>query len=478
MKRETELAKNTAIITIGKVCTQFANFLLLPLYTSQLATEEYGLYDLLMTVMSMLLPVVLLQTEQAMFRYLAENRSNERVKKEIISTESVFSLATTVGFSLLILVFGRFFWAQGYIALSGMLLAGSLSWVSLQLARGVGDSFGYSLANFITATVMIGLDVFFIVVLKMQATGLVLAYIIGNLACVVFVYFREKAYKYQSIKGFEKKRLVDMLKYSLPLVPSSMAWWVVGSCDRVIVSIFLTMSDNGILAVATKFTSAMNVIYQMFYIAWAETIVSHYKEDDFEQFFNNMVSRVMRIGFSLCTGLVGLLPLVFGLLVDESFAQAYLYIPIYCAALLLCIFVGIIEAVYIAHKKTMELSKSSVLAAVVNIVVGVALIKPLGLFAAPVSSVVAYGTMLVYRLSGAKHMIRFRPDKRLIACMTGLFAACSACYYVRTPLSLTISAVFSVFGAFFFNRELLSGVYISIRAKIKGFIDKRTDKDN
>ena len=45
MNREKELAKNTVIIFIGKICTQFLNFFLLPVYTRVLNTDEYGLFD-------------------------------------------------------------------------------------------------------------------------------------------------------------------------------------------------------------------------------------------------------------------------------------------------------------------------------------------------------------------------------------------------------------------------------------------------
>ena len=49
MSRKTELAKNTAILTIGKLCTQCISFFLLPLYTAILSTEDYGTFDLLVT---------------------------------------------------------------------------------------------------------------------------------------------------------------------------------------------------------------------------------------------------------------------------------------------------------------------------------------------------------------------------------------------------------------------------------------------
>ena len=47
MSKEGQLAKNTAIISIGKCATQLITFFLLPLYTKLLTTEEYGIVDLL-----------------------------------------------------------------------------------------------------------------------------------------------------------------------------------------------------------------------------------------------------------------------------------------------------------------------------------------------------------------------------------------------------------------------------------------------
>ena len=74
MNREKQLIKNTAIITIGKICTQMISFFLLPLYTAILTAEEYGIVDLLNTLVSLLIPIITFQIEQALFRYLIDAR--------------------------------------------------------------------------------------------------------------------------------------------------------------------------------------------------------------------------------------------------------------------------------------------------------------------------------------------------------------------------------------------------------------------
>ena len=65
MNREKNLIKNTLILSIGNIFTKLVTFFLLPLYTAVLSTKEYGIVDLLNTLVSIFLPVVTFQIEQA-----------------------------------------------------------------------------------------------------------------------------------------------------------------------------------------------------------------------------------------------------------------------------------------------------------------------------------------------------------------------------------------------------------------------------
>ena len=61
MNKSKELVKNTVIIFLGKACTQLISFLLLPLYTAYLTKSDYGLVDLIITYVSLLVPVITVQ---------------------------------------------------------------------------------------------------------------------------------------------------------------------------------------------------------------------------------------------------------------------------------------------------------------------------------------------------------------------------------------------------------------------------------
>ena len=74
MSRKSSLAKNTAILTFGKICTHFVSFFLLPLYTGILEPAEYGTANLLTSYVFLIVPLVSLMLEQGLFRFLLEVR--------------------------------------------------------------------------------------------------------------------------------------------------------------------------------------------------------------------------------------------------------------------------------------------------------------------------------------------------------------------------------------------------------------------
>ena len=74
--KNKELIKNSVILIVGKFCTQFITFLLLPLYTFKLSTSEYGIVDLITTYVALLVPVITFQLEMAIFRFLIDFRND------------------------------------------------------------------------------------------------------------------------------------------------------------------------------------------------------------------------------------------------------------------------------------------------------------------------------------------------------------------------------------------------------------------
>ena len=187
MSREKTLFKNTLIITIGKVCTQLVTFLLLPLYTSILSTEEYGTVDLLNTLVSLLLPIVTFQVEQAVFRNLIDNRGNEDEKKRIIST-SIFSVIAQCTIYLIIFFIISPFVNNTYkYFLATNVIAYIFSSLMQQIARGLGENTKYAIGSFIAAFTTIVANILLLVLFKLGARGMLVANMVGQLICALYL---------------------------------------------------------------------------------------------------------------------------------------------------------------------------------------------------------------------------------------------------------------------------------------------------
>ena len=88
MDKKKQLAKNTIIIFFGRVCTQLISFFLLPLYTSYLKTSEYGIVDLIQTYVTLLVPIITLELEMSIFRYLIDSRGKVKETNKLLSNNT------------------------------------------------------------------------------------------------------------------------------------------------------------------------------------------------------------------------------------------------------------------------------------------------------------------------------------------------------------------------------------------------------
>lgn len=70
MTKNKILAKNTIILTIGQFIPKLIAIITLPILTKAFSTEDYGIYDLIISFASLLLPIMTLLVQQAVFRFM------------------------------------------------------------------------------------------------------------------------------------------------------------------------------------------------------------------------------------------------------------------------------------------------------------------------------------------------------------------------------------------------------------------------
>lgn len=461
MSREKTLLKNTAIITIGKLCTQAITFFLLPLYTSILSTEEYGTVDLLNTLVSLLLPIVTFQVEQAVFRKLIENREKERSKKSIIST-AIFSVIFQCVIYLCVFLSISPFVNNNYkYFLATNVIAYIFASLMQQIARGLGDNTKYAIGSFLSASSTILFNILFLVVCNFGAKGMLMANMLGQVVCAVYYIFSLKLYKHISYKAFKKKLLRKMWNYSLPLIPNAISWWVFSASNRVIVSAILGVAKNGILSAANKFSSVYITIYNIFNLSWTEMVALHIKDEDVETFLNKMINVMLRFFTALAIGIIAFMPIVYPIMINENYAEGYNQVPIMMIGSIFNVVISLIGAIYVAKKNTKAIASISIISAIINIVVNISLINFIDLYAATIAPLVAYLAMTIYRLYDInKKYFEIKIDRVLILNTIIAIIPILLIYYLSSSMTLYILGILiAIIYAYAINRKNLKAIF-------------------
>ena len=77
MSKGRKLGKDFGLLTIGNFASRILSFLLVPLYTSILTTEEYGIIDIICTTVNLVYPIASVVISEAVIRFCLEKENDK-----------------------------------------------------------------------------------------------------------------------------------------------------------------------------------------------------------------------------------------------------------------------------------------------------------------------------------------------------------------------------------------------------------------
>lgn len=351
------------------------SFFLVPIYTSYLSTEEYGVSDLIISTSSLIAPFVALGTPSAILRYTIENKKDIRpyqISVRIFTTGmiillfslTVFYLCTKTEVKYLLFVF----------LIVGVSL---LSDINISYTRGLEKMKIITVCGVGSSFVSICSNILFIVILGWGLYGFLIATVIGYLFSTIVILYSNKEYHlFKDILKFKDKLLQrKMLAFSVPLVFSGLSWWIVTLSDRYFISFLCGTAENGLYSVANKIPIILQAVDNVFGAAWMFTVYDSYKTDEGKEY----IAKVFNIySFILCIGasvLIAINLYLSSLLFSKDFFLAWRYVS---PLLLSVVFssssslIGVFLAIY---KKTNITMWISFIAAFMNVVLNWSLVN-------------------------------------------------------------------------------------------------------
>ena len=405
-QRANYLIKNTVIFTIGNLATKFISFFLVPLYTNTLSTTEYGTVDLVSTICNVLAPIMILNISESVMRFSLDREADY---------SQILSIGILIYFFSLIL--GLLIFPINslvpltdeysiYIYFNTVMYAGSQ--LFLCYLRGKERLAAYAIGGVIQTLTLACFNIFFLLNLKLGIHGYFLSMILSSAITMFYAGVSGKVWTVIYHFSINKNLFMQMVKYSIVLIPNTFMWWIMNASDRIMVTAIVGAAANGIYAISYKLPTLVSTFTGIFNQAWSYSAIKEEGSED-EVEFNNKVLNTL-ISFSMLVG-IGLLTVAkpfLKLYVSFAYFEAWRYIPfltIGCIYLTLGTFMA---TSYTVHKDRFGYLFSAMFGAVFNIALNFWLIPAIGVYGAAIATCVSYIAVFVFRAIHTKKYIRYK----------------------------------------------------------------------
>lgn len=384
-----KLFANTVMMTVGQFSSKILAFLLIPLYTSILTTEEYGVYDIIITTVTLLTPFFTLVISESILRFAIDQEYDDK---------SVFTIGmlTVFGGSGLVLALSPLFNLISTISrysiwIAVFFFAINLHTVLLQFLKGINKVVQYSVMGVISSVVTLGLNIYFLVIRNDGITGYLLAGTIAHLSVSVLIIFINQLWRFL-VNPFSIPRATykDMLRYSVPMIPNSISWWISDSSDKYVILWFMTSSAVGLYSVAYKIPTLMTTVMSLFVSAFQISIFDEYKKSEGKSFFFNIYSSVAALLLLVASVLIFASKYLAVVLYQKDFYDAWMVGCILIFAFVFNSLSSLLGTLYTAAKTTKVLFYSTIIAAALNVLLNILLIPKFELYGAAFATLVSY----------------------------------------------------------------------------------------
>lgn len=467
--RTTNLKKNTSILTFGTICTKGIMFIMTPLFTRWLSTSDYGIFDLMTTYVTILLPIITLASGEALFRFILDE--NDKVRKKIIIS-TVFCI-TILG--LLIALICCMVWSLCSES-NGKLIICFYCYLAtdviynffIMLLRGEKKLNAYTLGN-IAFVIAMALSVTLLVkVFNFGIEGILLGYACGYLFSIIIMFIYSQIYIDVNIYLFSKDMLRELLRYSIPMIPNAIAWWIINVSDRTLIVLVLGTELSAIYAISNKVPALCTTFFNVFHLSWQQSATESMNDVDRDMFYNSVMNEMLKIVSSICILVLGINFWFFKFLFAEEYFNGVYFSPILIIALIFSMLGQFVGGIYVAQKKSSKNGVTTAVSAAINIVVNILLIESLGLFAASLSTLIAYFALFFIRFVDVKKEISLKFSRGTVGTAILLAYFFAAAYILDSKFQF-INLIFALVCFVIINRKyiisILKCLHLSICSK-------------
>ena len=328
------LLRDASLYSLSSVLARGFSLITVPIFTRILSPADYGALDLLSYV-AVLAPLVIgAALDQAVGRFYLDSSVPEDEQRRIASTALFYNVIVFAIVGLLLSPAADFLagrWLAGQVGPGTVQIVllyvwiQSIFYITNNQLRYMFKARAFALSNIGNTVLSTAAGFACIVWLDLGVAGVFIGQAFGQLVfSLVSIWLARECYR----AVLDLALLRRMLAYSLPLVPGTLAFFVMQYVDRYVLNAERGLTEVGVYGMGARIASLVNLFLMGFQGAWWPHVMKAFREPDAPVQFRKVAEVYL-----LVTMAIMMLLSLFGheillLLTTPAFAAGYVVVPL------------------------------------------------------------------------------------------------------------------------------------------------------
>jgi len=373
------------IYGVSGIITSFIGVFLIPLYTKVFNPADYGIIALLGSLQSIVTIFIIFGMDNS-FAVWYWDKPTEEGRSIAASNWFFFSLTLGLVISLLLAAGSSFIasFILGNVDLypvvilfaANIFLASTQKLLNLWFRMRRQPIHAVSFNLFISL-LTVALNVWFVLIKEAGIPGIYYSVCISSFIALAITIFILR--KNISIKFFDYNELRSMVRFSLPLVPTGLIFWVMGAATPYFINFLMNdKAEIGLYQIGSTAASILGLATFAFFQAFTAYALSISKEENAKKIYAKILEYYIYIGMAAALLLGFLAKFILHLFTNENYISAYIVIGILAFNVIIS---GVIQVVSIANllaKDNKPIARSAMFSVLITIAGYFTLIPLLG----------------------------------------------------------------------------------------------------
>jgi O-antigen/teichoic acid export membrane protein len=463
---------NSIYYTLGKMLPMAVAFIMVPIYTSYLLPEDYGIVNSMKVLISVFTVIFSLSIDASLFRLYYDYTDEEKRQKFLGTAFFLIILSTTIGTIILFAfsayvekIFREIPFSPFYVMTFVAMYLGIYAIVPRIILVIIEKGKLYFYIGLVQLIIALILNVIYIIILEEKAIGVLKALFLTNLIMLPIYMFIQ--FKYSRI-SFDFSIVKNILYFSIPLLPAAMSGWIMNESNRIFIDQYFSQSEVGIYSLGYRITFVFIVVITSIRLAY-NPLYFRLANSDSQDMAQSRLFRYNHFYFILA--ILGTFMLSFfareliGLFLNKNYYDAWIILAILTYANLFLESSAIFRMSLYQKKVTGVITFIVIVIALINLLLNWILISKWNIIGAGASTLIC-GMLLFFAfyLASRKYGYYINVKWTILAVLVFISLIINIIFWL-IPVSLCTSLILKIV----FTGIILSGLFLKYHDEISSF---------